>query len=359
MSRIHNFSAGPAVLPESVLQEAQEAIWNFAGTGLGLLEMSHRSAVFEEVANSARERMARLLGVSGTHEILFLTGGASSQFYLVPMNLLRGGTAAYLNTGRWSDNAIIEARRFGSVEELYSSADSGYDHVPAQGEWRAEPEGGAYFHYTSNNTVSGTQFSYVPTSNLPRVVDASSDILSRPWDASAHAIIYAGAQKNLAPSGLTVVALRKDLLDRMDPDLPTMLRYETHVKKGSMFNTPPTFPIYMIERVCAWIESEGGLEAIGKRNEAQANKIYATIDGSEFWQGKTRVDSRSMMNPTFTTGNAELDTKFWKDAAEAGMNGLKGHRVVGGLRASIYNACPDPAIDALVQFMTEFERTHG
>lgn len=359
MSRIHNFSAGPAVLPESVLREAQQAIWDYQGTGLGLLEMSHRSKPFDAVITSARERLARLLGVTDTHHVLFLTGGASTQFFMVPMNWLRGGRAAYLDTGRWSDKAIAEARRFGTVDVLYSSKDSGYDRVPEAGGWDAEAEDTVYFHYTSNNTVSGTQFSYVPDTTAPKVVDASSDFLSRTWDAASHAIIYAGAQKNLAPAGVTIVVLRKDIVDRFDPELPTLLRYGTHIKKDSMFNTPPTFPIYMAERTCAWIEEQGGLSVIERRNRAQAAKIYDVIDGSDFWTGRTAVHSRSIMNPTFSTGDDALDTTFWQSAAEAGLSGLKGHRSVGGLRASIYNACPDAAVDALVAFMHEFERTHG
>jgi phosphoserine aminotransferase len=359
MSRIHNFSAGPAVLPESVLTQAREALWEFGGTGLGIMEMSHRSAAYDAVISSARERLARLLGVSDSHEVLFLGGGASSQFYMVPMNLLRGGTAAYLNTGRWADNAVKEARRFGKVDVVFSSKESGYDHVPAQGGWSAVAPDSVYFHYTSNNTVAGTAFAYAPEVDVPVVVDMSSDILSRPRRGPAPALIYAGAQKNLGPAGVTVVVIRKDLLERCDPDLPTMLRYGVHAAKESMFNTPPTFPIYIVERVCAWIEDQGGLEVIGARNEAQAAKLYGTIDASDFWQGMVRADSRSIMTPTFTTGDADRDTRFWKAAAEAGMSGLKGHRSVGGLRASMYNACPDAAVDALVDFMRDFEARNG
>jgi phosphoserine aminotransferase len=359
MSRIHNFSAGPAVLPESVLEEARAAIWDFQGRGRGLLEISHRSKLFEGVIDAARERLGRLLGISETHEILFLGGGASTQFYMVPMNWLRDGRASYLDTGRWSDKAIAEARRFGTVDVLFSSKEEGYTRVPAQGGWDAIPDDTTYLHYTSNNTVQGTQYSYVPDVDVPLVVDASSDILSRPWDGAAHALIYAGAQKNLGPAGVTIVAVRKDLLERFDPDLPTMLRYGTHAKKDSMFNTPPTFPIYVVERVTKWIEDEGGLAAIGERNVRQANRVYEAIDGSDFWQGKVDRDSRSLMNPVFTTGDDALDTRFWQEAAEEGLSGLKGHRSVGGLRASLYNACPDAAVDALVAFMHEFERTRG
>lgn len=359
MSRIHNFSAGPAVLPEPVLNEAREALIEFGGTGLGIMEMSHRSAAYDAVIVSARERLARLLGVTDTHTVLFLGGGASSQFFQVPMNLLRGGRAAYMNTGRWSNNAIVEAQRFGTVDVVYSSRDAGYDHVPAPGRWDPVADDTVYFHYTSNNTVAGTQFSYQPEVDVPVVVDMSSDILARPANGPTPALIYAGAQKNLGPAGVTVVVIRNDLLERCDPDLPTILRYPTQAAKASMFNTPPTFPIYVVERVCNWIEAQGGLAAVGARNEAQAAKLYATIDRSDFWRGLVRPDSRSIMTPTFTTGDADTDTRFWKAAADAGMSGLKGHRSVGGLRASMYNACPDAAVDALVDFMRDFEARNG
>lgn len=355
MTRIHNFSAGPGILPESVLRASQEAIWELGDTGLGLLESSHRSAAFDRVISSARARLARLLGVTDTHEILFLTGGASAQFYMVPMNLLRGDRATYLETGTWSTKAIKEARRFGTVDVPFRS----YDSVPDAGSWGPLPQGTAYLHYTANNTVMGSEFPYVPQADVPRVVDASSNMLSRPWADAEHAILYAGAQKNLGPAGVTVVAFRKDLLERCDPEIPTLLRYGTHVQKDSMFNTPPTFPIFVVELVCAWIEEQGGLERIGARNQAQADRIYGVIDGSGFYKGKVAVNSRSRMNITFTTGSDDLDTTFHKAAAAQGMSGLKGHRSVGGLRASIYNACPDAAIDALVDFMREFERTHG
>lgn len=355
MNRIHNFSAGPGVLPESVLEQCQQAIWEFGGTGLGLLEMSHRSKAFDAVIVAARERLARLLGVTDSHEVLFLSGGASTQFFMAPMNLLRGGRATYLETGTWSTKAIKEARRFGTVDVPFKA----YDRVPEQGSWGPLPEGTVYLHYTSNNTVMGSEYPYIPTSQAPLVVDASSNMLSRPWDDHTHALIYAGAQKNLGPAGVTVVAIRKDLLESCDPDLPTMLSYRTHAAKDSMFNTPPTFPIFVVERVCAWIEEQGGLAAIGARNQAQSDKIYQVIDASGFYRGKVATDSRSRMNVTFTTGDDALDTNFHTTAAREGLSGLKGHRSVGGLRASIYNACPDAAVDALVAFMREFERTHG
>jgi len=355
MNRVHNFSAGPGVLPETVLHECQQALWEFGGTGLGLLEMSHRSKAFDAVIVAARERLARLLGVTDTHEVLFLTGGASTQFFMVPMNLLRGGRATYLETGTWSTKAIKEARRFGAVDVPFKS----YDSVPAQGSWGPLPQDTVYLHYTSNNTVMGSEYGYIPQSSVPLVVDASSNMLSRPWSDHSHALIYAGAQKNLGPAGVTVVAIRKDLLEACASDLPTMLSYRTHASKDSMFNTPPTFPIFVVERVCAWIEGQGGLAAIGARNQAQSDKIYAVIDASDFYSGKVAVHSRSRMNITFTTGDDTLDTAFHTAATREGLSGLKGHRSVGGLRASVYNACPDAAVDALVAFMQEFERTRG
>lgn len=361
MARIHNFSAGPAVLPLPVLEAARGDLLEHGDTGVGILECSHRSTPYGEVVEEARERLTRLLGLAEDQEVLFLHGGASSQFFMVPMNLLRGGRAAYLDTGRWSGKALAEAERFGEVRALWSSSDTGYDRVPRPGQWGELPPECVYLHYTSNNTVAGTQFDHVP--ELPEgcalVCDASSDILSRPLDGSRYDILYAGAQKNLGPAGVTVVVFRRSLLERCDPELPTMLRYSTHVEKGSMFNTPSTFGIYVVGEVLAWIEERGGLEAVGAANEAQAAAVYQVIDGSEFWRGLVAEDSRSRMNITFTTGDAELDTRFWKQAAVAGLSGLKGHRSVGGLRASLYNAQTDAAVEALVGFMAEFERTHG
>jgi len=276
------------------------------------------------------------------------------------MNLLRGGRATYLDTGTWSAKAIKEANRFGTVDVPFSSAETKYDHVPTQEQIGALPEGTAYVHYTSNNTVAGTEYHYIPeTGDAFLVCDASSDILSRPIDGSRYGILYAGAQKNMGPAGVAVVALRKSLLERCDPDLPTMLKYGTHVTKGSLFNTGNTFAIYVVERVAAWIEDLGGLEAVAEMNRAKADLLYGAIDASGFWAGKVHTGSRSLMNVTFTTGDADLDKTFVGAAAAAGFNGLKGHRSVGGLRASIYNAMPFEGVRGLVEYMAEFERTHG
>lgn len=358
MSRLHNFSAGPALLPVPVLEEVRDNLLDFDGTGLGAMEYSHRSARFEEVIEAARQRLRRILSLSDDQEVLFLHGGAKSQFFMVPMNLLRGARATYLDTGTWAHLAAVEAERFGTVDQPFSSKAAGYRSVPAPGSWGALPEGTAYLHYTSNNTVAGTQYHYVPQADVPLVCDMSSDIASRPMDGSRFDLIYAGAQKNLGPSGLAVVVIRKSLLEQCDTNLPMMLRYDVHVKKGSMYNTPNTWAIYVMERVLAWIEDQG-IEAVGARNEAQAKRLYDALDASELFAPRAEPGSRSWMNPTFTSGDDALDTRFWKAAAAEGLVGLKGHRLVGGLRASLYNAQTDEAVDALVDFLRTFERNHG
>lgn len=357
--RQHNFAAGPAVLPESVLEEAREALWELNGCGQGVMETSHRGAAFDAVIVSARERLRRLLQLSDDQEVLFLHGGARTQFYQVPMNLLRGGTAAYLETGTWAVQAAEEARRFGHVKTLWSSKDTRFDAVPRPDAW-SMPEGGRYLHYTSNNTVAGTEYDYVPDAGDAWLVcDASSDILAAPVDGSAFDILYAGAQKNLGPSGTTVVVIRRGLLEHCDTDIPTMCRYGVHVKKQSMFNTPTTFAIYMIERVCAWVEAQGGTAAMAEKNARQSKAVYDAIDASGFYRGIAQADSRSRMNVTFTTGSPERDTTFVAEATAAGLIGLKGHSSVGGLRASLYNAQTDAAVEALVGFMADFENRHG
>ena len=360
MERIHNFSAGPAVLPEAVVKRAQGDLWTFGNTGLGIAEMSHRGAAFVEVDRSAKSRIHRLLGLDDDQVVLLLQGGARSQFYMWPMNILKGGTAAYLDTGRWSDLAIKDARKFGDVAVPFSSQEDGWSRVPAAGSF-VLPDGIVYLHYTSNNTVAGSEFSYVPEApNTLLACDMSSNFLSRPVDGSRFDFIYAGAQKNVGPSGVTVVVVRKTWLDRIDTSVPDMLRYDKQVDKDSMLNTPCTFGIYVINEVCRWIEEDmGGLPGIEARNVKQATQVYDVIDGSDFWTGKVAADSRSRMNLTFTTGDDALDKLFHTSAAEAGLSGLKGHRSVGGLRASLYNAQTDAAVDALVDFMRSFEQTHG
>lgn len=360
MTRTHNFSAGPALLPESVVKETQSALWNFDDTGLGVVEMSHRSAPFDEVFNSAKTRLRAMLSLDDDQEVLFLHGGARTQFFQIPMNFLRGGRAAFLDTGVWSKQAIEEASRFGTTDVLYSSRDTAYDRVPRPGEWGELPADTRYLHYTSNNTVAGSEFDYIPDAGKAWLVcDASSDILSRPMDGSKFDLLYAGAQKNLGPSGATLVILRRSLLESADLELPTMLRYQTHVDKNSLFNTPCTFAIYVVERMLRWIESQGGVEAIYARNQAQAKSLYDLLDGSEFWHGKVQRDSRSLMNLTFTSGDPARDLQIAKDADAAGFVGLKGHKSMGGLRASFYNAQRDASVAALVEYLRDVEARMG
>ncbi|MCB9682471.1 MAG: 3-phosphoserine/phosphohydroxythreonine transaminase [Alphaproteobacteria bacterium] len=360
MSRQHNFSAGPGVLPESVVQQTQEALWELEGCGQGLAETSHRGKAFDAVFQRCKDRVRTLLGLSEDQEVLLLHGGARTQFYQIPMNLLRGGTAAYLDTGAWSHYAIEDARRFGEVVVPWSSREQGYDSVPAAGQWGSVPAGTRYLHYTSNNTIAGTEYDHVPeVDGTWLVCDASSNILSRPIDGSRFDLLYAGAQKNLGTSGVTLVVIRKALVEAGDKDLPPMLRYDKQVAKDSMLNTPCTVGIYVVERVLAWIEAQGGVAAVDARNDRQAAAVYGTIDATGFWHGKAQRASRSRMNVTFTTGDDALDARFVKEATAAGLHGLKGHRSVGGLRASLYNAQTDAAVDALVAFMKDFEQRVG
>ncbi len=361
MERYHNFSPGPATLPESVVRELQQALYSFGPTHQGIAEMSHRGATFEAVMDSARQQVKSLLGLGDGHEVLFLHGGARTQFFQIPLNFLRGGRATYLDTGVWSDQAIIEARRYGEVDVPWSSKAQGYTSVPEAGAWGELPEGTRYLHYTSNNTVSGTEFSYVPDAGDAMLVcDASSDILSRPLDGTAFDLLYAGAQKNLGIAGTTLVVVSRRMLERADAsaDVPLMMRYGVHAAKGSMLNTPATFAIFAVERMLHWIGEQGGLQALAERNAAQADRLYGAIDGSSLFRAKVAPSSRSLMNVTFTTDDPDLDTRFVDEAEAAGLVGLKGHSLAGGMRASIYNAQTDAAVDALVGFMGEFESKH-
>jgi phosphoserine aminotransferase len=358
MSRLHNFSAGPAVLPETVLRTLQEDIWEFNDAGVGLLECSHRSKDFDEVIDETRARLRRLLHLDDDQEVLFLHGGARTQFFMIPMNLLNGGRAAYLDTGTWASQAAEEARRFGHVDVLFSGKDSSYDRVPEANSWELTADT-KYLHYTSNNTVAGTEFHYTPEVPCWLFCDASSDFLAREIDGSKFDILYGGAQKNLGPAGVTLCIIRRSLLETCDENIPTMLRYGIHVAKQSMFNTPCTFAIHAVGQVCKWIEENGGIGAIETRNRSQANRVYSAIDASGLYRGKVQKNSRSLMNCTFTTDDPELDTRFHLEAAKAGISGLKGHKSVGGLRASIYNAQRDEAVDALIEYMREFERVRG
>jgi phosphoserine aminotransferase len=359
MTRIFNFSAGPAVLPLEVLEQAQRDLLSLPGVGMSILEISHRSKPFDEVVEGCEADLRSLAGIPAGYHVLFLQGGASLQFSMVPMNLLPpAGSADYIVTGAWSEKAVKEAKRVGGVK-IAASTGPDFTRVPAQRELRLDPEA-AYVHYTTNNTIFGTEFSYVPdTGRVPLVADTSSDMFSGPIDVSKFALIYAGAQKNLAPAGVTLVIVRDDMLARTPSTLPTMLQYGVHVENKSMYNTPPVFAIYVMRLVLAWLVKQGGLRAIEQQNARKADKLYAEIDRTEFYRGHAEKDSRSRMNVTFRLPTEELEKRFAKEATAAGLDGLKGHRSVGGMRASIYNAFPEAGVDALVQFMREFERKNG
>jgi phosphoserine aminotransferase len=360
VQRIFNFSAGPAVLPQPVLEEAQRDLVSLPGVGMSILEISHRSKAFDKIIETAEADIRALAGVSDDYAVLFLQGGASLQFSMVPMNLLpEGGSADYVVTGSWSQKAVKEAKRHGKVRIAATTEEGNFVRVPKVEEigWDANA---AYAHVTSNNTIFGTQFQTMPDSGaVPLVCDASSDIFSRPIEVAKYGLIYAGAQKNLGPSGVTLVIMRKDLLKRSPAALPTMLNYATHAENGSMYNTPPCFGIYILGLVGKWLKGVGGLKAIEAINERKAAKLYAEIDRTGFYRGHAEPASRSRMNVTFRLPSEALEGEFVKASTAAGLDGLKGHRSVGGLRASIYNAFPEEGIDTLVSFMQEFERTKG
>jgi phosphoserine aminotransferase len=359
-TRIHNFSAGPAVLPVDVLEQVQRDLVALPGVGMSVLEISHRSKAFDEIIEGCEADLRALGGIPDNYRVLFLQGGASLQFSMVPMNLLpAGGSADYIVTGVWSEKAVKEAKRVGSVRIAASMQGDNYTRVPRQEELALDP-GAAYVHFTTNNTIFGTQFHRIPDpGNVPLVADASSDIFSRPIDVAKYGLIYAGAQKNLAPAGLTLVIVREDLLARTPSSLPTMLQYSVHAENKSLYNTPPVFPIYVMRLVLSWLMKSGGLDAIERVNIRKADKLYAEIDRTGFYRGHAASDSRSRMNVTFRLPSEELEKRFVKESTAAGLDGLKGHRSVGGLRASIYNAFPEAGVDALVQFMQEFERKNG
>jgi phosphoserine aminotransferase len=359
-NRVFNFSAGPAVLPLPVLEEAQRDLVSLPGLGMSILEISHRSKTFEGILAKTEADLRTLGNIPSTHEVLFLQGGASLQFSMVPMNLLTSGaTADYIITGGWAQKALKEAQRVGTVNVAASTEADNFSRIPQQRELKLTANG-AYVHFTSNNTLFGTQWKGEPSvGDVPLVCDMSSDMLSRPIDFSKYGLVYAGAQKNLGPSGVTLVIIRKDLLARSVKSLPTMLNYAVHVENGSMYNTPNTFGIYLIGLVVNWALAQGGLAEVAKRNERKAAKLYAEIDRSGFYRGTAAGDSRSLMNITFRLPSEALEKTFVTESTAAGLDGLKGHRSVGGMRASIYNAFPEDGVDTLVAFMREFERTQG
>lgn len=357
--RIFNFSPGPAVLPYSVLEQAAKDIVNFNNKGMGLIEMSHRSKDFMAVLDEADALIRELLAVPTNYKVLFLQGGASSQFFMVPMNLLGPGKkATYLNTGVWAGKAIKEAKAFGQVEVAYTGEPNRFKHVPTDDEYSVAADS-EYLHLCSNNTIFGTSFAQFPDKGCMLISDMSSDIMSRPVDVSKFGIIYAGAQKNMGPAGVTIVIIREDLLDRCPANVPAMLKYKTHADKGSMYNTPPTFAIYCVGLVMRWLKEQGGLAAMERRNEEKAGLVYQAIDATDFYRGHAEKECRSLMNISFNLPTAELEAKFIKETAAVNLDGLKGHRDVGGCRASIYNAFPLEGVQKLVEFMAEFAQKNG
>jgi phosphoserine aminotransferase len=359
-TRVFNFSAGPAVLPVPVLEQAQRDLIALPGVGMSVMEISHRSKVFENLLADAVAGIRELAGVPSNYRILFLQGGASLQFSMVPMNLLRAETVAdYIDTGTWAVKAVEEAKRVGAVNVTGSTKADKYKRIPTPVELRLSPAA-SYVHITTNNTIEGTEWKTLPdVADVPLVADASSDILSGPIDVPRFGLIYAGAQKNLGPSGVTLVMIREDLLGRSDANLPTMLSYKVQAENNSLYNTPNTFGIYILGLVTQWLKSLGGLTGIARINQRKAALLYSEIDRTGFYRGTAQKDSRSLMNITFRLPSEELEKTFDRQASAAGFDGLKGHRSVGGLRASIYNAFPEEGVAGLVEFMREFERTHG
>lgn len=358
--RAYNFNAGPSALPVEVLEKAQQELVNFHGTGMSIMEMSHRSSTFEEVHNEAISRLRKLFDIPDDYEVLFLQGGASLQFTMIPMNFLQlGKKASYVMTGVWSEKAYKEATLFGEPVQTASTKENKYRNIPSLEEIDFGSDD-AYVHLTSNNTIYGTQWSEFPdTGEVPLIADMSSDIMSKPIDISRFDLIYAGAQKNLGPSGVTVVIARRDFLAKANKEIPTILKYSTHVESNSLYNTPPTFGIYMLGEVLKWIEKQGGLAAIAKQNEEKAKLIYDVIDNSNgFYTGHASKESRSLMNITFRVANEELEKQFLTEAKDAGFVGLNGHRSVGGCRASTYNSVPLETCKALQDFMIAFQNKH-
>jgi len=360
VQRVYNFSAGPAVLPLPVLEEIQRDLVSLPGVGMSILEISHRSAPFEKILAEAEHSIRTLAAIPSDYKVLFLQGGASLQFSMVPMNLLTAGaTADYIDGGSWAEKAIKEAKKVGTVNVAATTKGENYSRLPRQAELKLTP-GAAYVHMTSNNTIEGTEYKTLPSvGDVPLVSDTSSNMFSRPIDVARHALIYAGAQKNMGPAGVTVVIIRDDMLQRSQKALPTMLNYAVHAENNSLYNTPPAFAVYALGLVMKWLLGQGGLPAIAAANERKAGKLYAEIDRTGFYRGTADKRDRSLMNVTFRLGTEELEKQFIKESTAAGLDGLKGHRSVGGMRASIYNAFPEDGVDALVSFMKEFERNRG
>jgi phosphoserine aminotransferase len=360
MPRVFNFSAGPGTLPEEVLLQAADEMLDWRGSGQSVMEMSHRGKEYLSIAEQAEADLRKLLGVPDGYHVLFLQGGASLQFEMIPMNLIRGRAVAdYIHTGEWAKKAINAAKGLADVNVAASAEDRSFSYVPAQSEWQLT-ERAAYVHYTANETIGGVEFGWIPdVGDVPLVSDMSSNMLSRPLEVGRFGLIYAGAQKNIGPAGLTLVIVREDLLGHARTATPTFMDFAAMAKDGSMLNTPPTFAWYMAGLVFQWLKRQGGLQGIGERNRAKAEKLYAAIDGSSFYRNPVAKDARSWMNVPFTLANPELDKTFAAEAKQAGLVTLEGHRSVGGMRASLYNAMPMEGVNALVDFMRTFEKKHG
>lgn len=359
MGRVFNFSAGPAALPLPVLEQAQAELVDFQGQGMSIMEMSHRGKTFDAVHHAAEANVRRLFGLGDDYDVLFLQGGASMQFAMVPLNLRAPGQVVdYINTGAWSAKAIKEAKIGGPVNVIWDGKEGNYNRAPARAEYELTP-GAAYLHICTNETIGGVLWAETPQFDVPLVADMSSEILSRAIDVGKFGLIYAGAQKNLGPSGLALVIVRKDLLDRVPDSVNIFFRYKTHAAESSLYNTPNTWAIYLLKLVTDWLIGLGGVPGIEALNRAKAAKLYAALDSSAFWRVHPVRENRSIMNVPWRMPSEQLENQFEKEATAAGLTGLKGHRSVGGLRASIYNACPPEAVDALVAFMKDFERKNG
>lgn len=357
--KTYNFSAGPAMLPREVMEKAQKEFCAYGKSGCGIIELSHRGTEFTEIIQRTEKNIRELMNIGDDYAVLFIQGGASLQFAMVPLNLApQDGMAQYVDSGHWASAAIKEAKNFINVETIASSKDTKYDRIPDIDESKIS-EKAAYLHITSNNTIYGTQYHSFPESPIPLVADMSSDIMSRVIDINSFGLIYAGAQKNLGPSGVTLVIIKKSLADRLSVKIPTMLKYKTYIDSGSLYNTPPTFAIYMVGLVTEWLKAKGGIEAIEEINDAKSEALYERIEGSDFYSNPVEPASRSRMNVVFRLPTEELEEKFVKEAKAKGLIGLKGHRSVGGLRASIYNAMPLEGVEALIDFMNEFESANS
>lgn len=356
LERVFNFAAGPSCLPEPVLKRAQEEILNYKGKGLSVMEMSHRSKVFGEIIQSAEQNIRDLMHIPDQYKVLFLQGGASTQFAMVPLNLFRGSKKAdAVQTGAWSKKMIAEAGRYGSVNIIASSADQNFSYIPQLDKSAFHPDAD-FFHITQNNTIEGTRYTQIPdTGDVPLVADMSSMILSEVCDVNRYGLIYAGAQKNIGPAGVTLVIIREDLIGQAMEITPSMLNYKLHADERSLYNTPPAYGIYMCNLVFEWVKEQGGVAALQRRNEAKAKLLYDYLDHSKMFKGTVRKEDRSLMNVPFVTGDADLDASFIKEATARGLIELKGHRSVGGMRASLYNAMPIEGVQALVSFMADFE----